>query len=277
MAVFTPVDRAALDAFLADYDLAPLTDFEGIAEGVENTNYCITTADRPYILTLYERRVRADDLPFFLDLMGYLADQGVPTARPIARKDGGVLGTLSGRPAAVIEFLTGKAVDVPTTDHAASAGAALARLHDAGQGFAEARTNDLGPPAWLDLLDRNRTGAGTVTPDLAPALAKQIDATLAVWPEGLPRGIVHADLFPDNVLFDGTDVTGLIDFYFACTDFLAYDIAITINAWAFDADGHFNPISRRQFLRAMKVSGRLRARNARPCPPSRAGQHCGSF
>ncbi len=239
MAVFTPVSARELTAFLEAYDVGRLERFDGIAEGVENSNFHVVTDQGRYILTLYEKRVAEGDLPFFLTLMTFLADAGVPTARAIRQRDGANLGRLCGRPAALIEYLTGKATDHPTPVQCRAAGATLGQLHVATGNFAGTRANTLGPQGWAALFKTTAPRAHEVDEDLAALLLEELEATTAAWPKDLPKGVIHADLFPDNVLFDGSGIGGLIDFYFACTDFYAYDLAVTLNAWCFDGNGGF--------------------------------------
>ncbi len=239
MAVFTHVTPRELEAFLAAYDIGTVRSFKGIAEGVENSNYLLKSDGGSFILTLYEKRVRAEDLPFFLGFMEFIAARGVRSARPLRTKDGATLGTLCGRRAALIEFLDGVSADPPSLAQTRNAGAALAGLHLAGKEFPGTRDNDLGPATWSELLKTAAPRAGEVQPGLADLLEKQLDETLADWPKDLPGGVIHADLFPDNVLFVGDEVSGLIDFYFACTDSYAYDIAVMINSWCFAKSGAF--------------------------------------
>jgi homoserine kinase type II len=237
MAVYTEVPAEALQVFLARYDLGPLVMAKGIAEGVSNSNFLIETGAGRFILTLYERRIEAADIPFFLDLMTHLADAGLPVPRPVPDRRGVLLQTLQGKAAALIQFLPGVSVTEPSPDHARAAGTALARLHQAGASFARKRANA------LDVAASRRAAAhlGERLDALEPGLAARVATSLAQlgrdWPKGLPVGLIHADLFPDNVLFLGTEVSGLIDFYFAATDLLAYDLAVLAAAWAFTPDG----------------------------------------
>ena len=231
MAVYTSIDAQDLDRFLARYGLPPADRFEGIAAGIENTNYRIWTDGQRLILTLYEGRTDAGDLPYFLDLMSHAAGGGAATAAALKDERGEMLGTLSGRPAALVEHLPGADVERPGPRHASAAGAALARFHLAVAGFAPKRPNALGPAAWYEaatLLDLDR-----VIPSIAAAAQSRIETLRSDWPQTLPTGTIHADLFPDNVLFHArTDtVSGIIDLYFACTDALAYDLAIAMAAW----------------------------------------------
>ncbi len=241
MAVYTDISEQDLVGFLADYDLgAPLV-FKGIAEGVENSNFLLETERGRYILTVYERRVRREDLPFFLGLMGWLAAHGFPCAAPAPDRHGRVLNTLKGKPAALVDFLPGLSVSSPTPRQCEEAGEGLAWLHLAAEGFPGRRPNTLGQASWAALFAPRRTAAD----DLEPGLAAVIDADLAdiarLWPRRLPEGIVHADFFPDNVFFAGERFAGAIDFYFAAWDALAYDLGVTVNAWCFEPDGAFDP------------------------------------
>jgi homoserine kinase type II len=240
VAVYTEVSDAALTAFLQAYEIGTLLSYKGIAEGVENTNFFLHTTAGFYILTLYEKRVRADDLPFFLNLMEHLADRGLACPQPIRNRGGQALGQLCGRPAVIVSFLEGVSVKQPNADHCRALGRALAGLHAAGRDFGMIRENNLSVQAWRPLFRSAEAQADGV----APGLAERIRADLAVleagWPSGLPGGVIHADLFTDNVFFIGEALSGLIDFYFACTDAFAYDIAICLNAWCFDPDGTYH-------------------------------------
>jgi homoserine kinase type II len=236
VAVFTPVTAADLAGFLMRYDVGTATSFKGIAEGVQNSNFLVETTRARFILTLYEDRVDLDDLPWFLALMTHLADKGLPVPRPVTDRDGIALQMLNGRPACMIEFVTGVSVSEPSPEHCHAMGAALGRLHTATADFARPRTNSLGVAAWPAMADRCDARFGEIDSGLAAIISAGLAATRD-WPHGLPGGAVHTDLFPDNVLFSGHDVTGLIDFYFACTDSHAYDYAVTHAAWCFSAAG----------------------------------------
>ncbi len=240
MAVYTQVDDRTLAAFLADYDVGNATSFKGIAEGVENSNYLLETTKARFILTLYEKRANPDDLPYFLDMMEHLAKHDIPAPLPIRDKTGDALRTLNGRPACLISFLSGVSVNEPSPEHSAALGAMLARMHIATRNFDQNRPNDLSLEGWKKLAQDTKARADEVAPGLAQLIADELAFLDANWPKDLPKGTVHADLFPDNVLFTGHEITGVIDFYFGCTDFLAYDIAICINAWCFDRDQQFN-------------------------------------
>ncbi len=250
MAVYTEVGEAELDAFLADYEIGEAVALKGVAEGVENSNFLLNTTGGQYFLTLYEKRVDPRDLPFFLGLMDHLAARGINCPRPIHGRDGKAVRTLAGRPAAITTFLQGLWPRKPTVKHCAPIGRGLAELHLAGRDFAIARPNALSVAGWRPLFDGARSHADEVTPGLAGELAAEIDFFEANWPKDLPAGVIHADLFPDNVFFLHDRLSGLIDFYFACNDFLAFDIAVCINAWCFEPDRSFNVTKARALIQA---------------------------
>ncbi|MCG8562095.1 MAG: homoserine kinase [Hyphomicrobiales bacterium] len=250
MAVYTEVSDDELAAFVATYDLGALWSFKGIAEGVENTNYLVHTEKGPYILTLYEKRVEREDLPFFLGLMEYLAAQGLPCPTPVRDRRGEMLRELADRPAAVIEFLEGLWVRRPGVPHCAALGRSLAEMHLAGLGFDRSRANRLSVGSWRPLYESFGCEADSIRDGLCDQIAEELAALEQAWPDTLPAGIVHADLFPDNVFFLGQEISGLIDFYFACNDMLAYDIGICLNAWCFESDNAFNITKARALLNA---------------------------
>ncbi|MGK6321128.1 homoserine kinase [Sphingomonas sp. DT-204] len=237
MAVYTQVSAEALAAFLARYDVGELVSAKGIAEGVENSNYLVDTTRARFILTLYEKRVAAGDLPFFFALLDHLAARGNPVPPGVADRDGRVIHELQGRPACLIKFLPGVSVSHPTAAQARAAGAAMGRMHGSLADFGPVRPNSLGVDAWPGLLAQ----CGRSLDEIEPGLYARIETALAEvcvqWPAGLATAAIHADLFPDNVLMLGDEVTGLIDFYFACTDLRAYDLAVMHSAWCFDAAG----------------------------------------
>jgi homoserine kinase type II len=240
MAVYTEVTDDALGAFLSDYDLGPALSFKGIAEGVENSNFLMHMQSGPFFLTLYEKRVKEADLPFFIGLMEHLAKKGVNCPQPVRNRRGEALGRLADRPAAIITFLDGLWIRRPTARHCASVGETLARMHKAGMDFEPQRPNALSIGGWPALLEAAQARADEVSPGLADEAASELAALQASWPGDLPSGIIHADLFPDNVFFLGNQLSGLIDFYFACNDSFAYDLGICLNAWCFEADASFN-------------------------------------
>jgi homoserine kinase type II len=253
MAVYTAIDEASLAAFLAAYELAPLVALEGIAQGVENSNYRLVTEHGRYILTLYEKRVRPQDLPFFLGLMDHLAARGVACPTPVHGRDGEALRALCGRPAALVSFLDGISPQRVQAGHCSALGRALAQLHLAGADFALERPNDLSVASWRRLFEACRAGADDLLPGLADEVARELDDLELAWPSDLPAGVIHADLFPDNVFFEGAELSGIIDFYFACNDIIAYDLAVCLNAWCFEPDGAFNITKARQMLAAYRA------------------------
>jgi homoserine kinase type II len=250
MAVYTEVTDEALAAFLADYDIGGMVAFRSIAEGVENSNYSLRTTSGDFILTLYEKRVDPADLPWFLGLMEHLARRGIDCPLPVQGRDGVALRRLSGRHAAITTFLPGVWPRRVRPEHCAPVGAALAALHVTGQDYAPQRPNALGPDGWMPLLERSRARADEVQAGLAAELDQALSGILAAWPHDLPVGHIHADLFPDNVFFLEGRLSGLIDFYFAATDILAYDVAVCLNAWCFEQDFSFNVTKARAMLSA---------------------------
>jgi len=240
MAVYTEVPDDDLARFIAGYDIGGVLALKGIAEGVENSNFLLHTEAGYFILTLYEKRVKAEDLPFFIDLMEHLSKQGINCPQPVRNRAGEALGTLAGRPAAIVTFLEGVGVNSATVQHCAAVGSALAKLHLAGADFSGKRINALTVHGWRPLYEAARERADTVTPGLETATREALIELEQNWPKHLPSGVIHADLFPDNVFFLKGELSGLIDFYFACTDFYAYDLAIGLNAWCFEKDGSFN-------------------------------------
>jgi homoserine kinase type II len=240
MAVYTEIGDEELRAFTALYDIGEVLSCKGIAEGVENSNFLLTTERSNFILTLYEKRVARGDLPFFIALMDHLAHQGVPSPTPVRARDAEALRELCGRPAAIVTFLNGMWPRRIEPFHCAAVGGALARLHLAGGSFAMVRPNNLSVAGWRRLYEACHQHAGELQPGLTAELGEELGFLEAAWPRELPTGIIHADLFPDNFFFRDRELSGLIDFYFACTDFLAYDIAICLNAWCFEPDLSFN-------------------------------------
>ena len=250
MAVYTEVTDEAVAAYVADYDLGSVVAFRGIAEGVENSNFSLRTTAGDFILTLYEKRVDPAELPWFLGLMQHLAAAGITCPQPVRARDGAALRHLAGRPACLTTFLPGVWPRRVRPAHCAPLGGALAALHLAGAGYAPERPNALGPSSWRTLLDRSLPRADEAQPGLGAQLSAALDRILAAWPADLPRGHIHADLFPDNVFFLDGQLSGLIDFYFAATDLFAYDLAVCLNAWCFEPDLSFNVTKARAMLRA---------------------------
>jgi len=250
MAVYTDVSDDELNRFIATYDIGALTSFKGIAEGVENSNYLVHTDTGPFILTLYEKRVRPKDLPYFLALMEHLAARGISCPLPVRDREGRILRKLAGRPAALISFLNGLWVRRPGIAHCAGLGQALAQFHLAGLDFAMTRENDLSLPGWRELFDEVSDHADGVIPGLKDEISRELDYLGENWTSDLPVGVIHADLFPDNVFFLDDRLSGVIDFYFACNDMLAYDVAVCLNAWCFEPDASFNITKARTMLQA---------------------------
>lgn len=240
MAVYTDVSFEELQEFLSGYDIGEPRVFKGIAEGVSNSNYFLQTTAGSFILTLYELRVEAEDLPFYLGLMQHLAQRGVPCPLPVRNRSGEMTGVLNGRPAAILSFLNGVSLRRPTPAHCHSTGAAMAEFHAGGADFTLHRDNALGPDGWRKLAQDCADSADTVVSGLRSIIHDELASLVPLWPETLPQGVIHADLFPDNVLFVNNRISGIIDLYFACNDSLAYDIAVALNAWCFENDGAFN-------------------------------------
>lgn len=240
MAVYTDVSAEDLAALIERYDIGALTAFKGIAEGVENSNFFLGTDSGQFILTIYEKRVSADDLPFFLGLMEHLAKAGVRCPTPVHDREKRVLQKLAGKPAAIVTFLPGLSLQRPQPAHCRALGAGLAKLHGAGLNFPLRRPNALSLAGWTKLFTSVGGVADTIAQGMSAKLAHALEALTKAWPNDLPSGVIHADLFPDNVLFLDDKVSGVIDFYFACNDLLAYDLAICMNAWCFEMDGAFN-------------------------------------
>ncbi len=240
MAVYTQPGDAELAGLLAEYEIGELRGLQGIQEGVENSNFRLETSRGRFILTIYEKRVDPGDLPFFLGLMAHLARAGLPCPLPIHTREGKALRSLRGKPAAIVSFLEGRWPRRITVRRCEALGTALAELHLAGQDFGLKRRNALDLAGWRQLFEGCRGKADRVAVGLEDEIAAELETLAAAWPTDLPRGVIHADLFPDNVFFEGDWVTGLIDFYFACNELLAYDLAICLNAWCFEHDQAFN-------------------------------------
>lgn len=243
MAVYTELAAETLEAFLGTYEIGALVSFHGIAEGVENSNFLLRTTEGDFILTLFERRVNASELPWFLGLMQYLASRGLNCPLPVLDRSGHALRSLADRPAAITTFLPGVSATQLDAGLCLELGKALARLHLAGEGYDAVRPNALSLAAWGPLLESCGDSGDALSSDLMAEVRAALHKVEAAWPsqEALPRGQIHADLFPDNVFFQNRQVSGLIDFYFACTDFLAYDLAICLNAWCFPDEQAFEP------------------------------------
>ncbi len=266
MAVYTDVSDEELQQFLGGYDIGALLAYKGIAEGVENSNFLLHTSAGFFILTLYEKRVAAGDLPFFLNLIEHLAARGLTCPQPVRGRGGEALGRLVNRPAAIFTFLDGMWIRRPNVAHCGAVGDALARLHLAGADFAMTRRNALSIEGWRSLFDAAGGRADTVQNGLSAAIGSELAWLERDWPRDLPQGVIHADLFPDNVFFLGDRLSGLIDFYFACTDALAYDVAICLNAWCFEPDHSYNITKGRALLKGYTRARKLNAREIAALP-----------
>jgi homoserine kinase type II len=260
MAVYTEISDDDLAEFIASYKVGGLLSYKGIAEGVENTNYLVHTEKGPYFLTVYEKRVAPADLPFFLGLMEHLAKAGINCPTPVRDAEGRMLRELAGKPAALVTFLEGVWIRRPQARHCWAMGQAMAQLHLAGRSFEPSRANALGIAGWRPLFATFRSRAEEVAPGLGATIEQELDHLEATWPASLPEGIIHADLFPDNVFFLGDTLSGLIDFYFACNDAFAYDIAAALNAWCFETDHSFNVTKGQALLKGYQ--------SARPLTPA---------
>lgn len=250
MAVYTEISDEELGRYLQAYDIGTLTSCKGIAEGVENSNYLLGTTKGHYILTLYEKRVAVNDLPFFLGLIEHLSRRGLNCPQPIHMKNGEILGELASRPSAIVSFLEGMWVRRPQVAHCEQLGTALAKLHEASEGFAIRRPNALSVEGWQTLWAQNIDQSDKVQAGLKGEISEELNHLVANWPKELPEGVIHADLFPDNVFFLNDQLSGLIDFYFACNDFYVYDLAICLNSWCFEQDGAYNVTKGRALVSA---------------------------
>lgn len=240
MAVYTEISASELSDFLEKYAIGSALSFKGIAEGVENSNYLLITDQGQFILTLYEKRVQPKDLPYFIGLMEHLSAHGLKCPVPIKDRNGNALSTLAGRPAAIVSFLDGICLTTPQAKHCNELGNSLAALHLAGADYPATRPNGLGLTAWRPLYEKCGSDTEQVQRGLSQIITEELEALETAWPEDLPSGVIHADLFPDNVFFINDEISGLIDFYFACNDSFCFDLGVCLNAWCFEADGAFN-------------------------------------
>ena len=266
MAVYTDIDDDELDAMLAAYDIGAPIAFKGIAEGVENSNFMLETTVGRYILTVFEKRVRAADLPFFMGVMGHLADKGFPAPLPVPARDGNALRTVKGKPAVIATFLQGMSPRRPSVGQCRAMGAGLARFHATVADFRIRRRNGLSLDAWPRLFEGHEEEADKLVPGLADQILGDLDALKKGWPKTLPAGAIHADLFPDNVFFLGDELSGVIDFYFACTDYLAYDLAVCLNAWAFERRGEYNLTKGKAMIAGYESVRRMEPREREALP-----------
>ena len=266
MAVYTDITDAELEALLESYDLGRPLSFKGVAEGIENSNFTLETEAGHYFLTIFERRVREADLPYFIGLMQQLAAHGFPCATPIPDRAGAVLTRVRNKAATIVSFLPGLSVRHPTPAHCREAGAGLAALHAAAAGFGLHRPNDLSVAAWRPLFLGRESAADALRPTLSTEITADLDALEQAWPTTLPAGPIHADLFPDNVFFSRGRFAGAIDFYFACNDALAYDLAVCLNSWCFDEEHRFQPDHARALIEGYESRRRLTAAEREALP-----------
>ncbi len=259
MAVYTKVSDSEAAAFLGAYDVGELRGLFGIKQGIDNTNFLLTTTQGRFILTLYEKRLRRDEIPFFAQLLTHLSGRGLPCPAPVPGRDGEVLRVLNGRPAMIVSFLDGATPNPITPEHCGEVGRGLAQLHRAGEGFPLERPNTLGQAAWAALFAKSEARTDEVRQGLGDVVRNELAFLSQHWPNDLPRGVIHADFFADNVFFDGAKLCGMIDFYFACSDALVYDLAITFNAWCFERDVAFNITKARALLRGYEAARPLSA------------------
>ena len=266
MAVYTDIDDAALSALLTEYDLGPPLAFKGIAEGVQNSNFLLETPKGRFILTVFEKQVKREDLPFFMGMMGHLASKGFPAPLPVPAKDANPLRTIQGKPAVICTFLQGMSPRRPDIDQCRAIGQGLARFHASLADFRMRRANDLSVGAWPTLWSGRQAEADALSPGLAAQIAGDLEVLKTSWPKHLPGGAIHADLFPDNTFFLDGKLSGVIDFYFACSDFLAYDIAVCLNAWCFERRGEYNLTKGRALLSGYESFRRLEPRERAALP-----------
>lgn len=248
MAVYTKVSESELSKLLADYSIGNAVQLKEIEQGIENSNYFLTTDNGKYIFTIYEKRVNQAELPFYLNLMDYLSSKGIPCPVPIKTKSGSPLTTINGRPCAIVSFLNGKSTKNIRNEHLEQLGKNMAKMHIASSDFKMKRDNNFSLSSWGDLFNSIKSRADEIKTGLASEIEQQLGYLTVNWPSSLYSGIVHADLFPDNVFFDKGELVGIIDFYFACNDYLMYDLAICLNAWCFENNNEFNVTKARTLL-----------------------------
>lgn len=250
MAVYTKLTNDDIRKFLAHYEVGALTSAKGIAEGIENTNYLLTVGTTRYILTVFENRVKPAELPFFMELTTWLADRGIPCPRPIKGKNGKNIYPLKGKSAALIQFLEGKGSPNITLYHMRQLGELAAHMHLAAENFPRKRANNLSLKGYKELFSKIEKKCDRIAPGLSKTIKDELAFLQKHWPKDLPSGVVHADLFPDNVFFKRDDLSGVIDFYFACNDFWMYDLMICMNAWCFNGVHKFVPSRAKALLQA---------------------------
>ena len=250
MAVYTNVSRNEVEHLLSSYDIGVLSDYSQIEQGVENSNFFLNTESNKYILTIYEKRVQREDIPFYLNFMEHLADHGFPCPLPIKNKLGENLSTIAKKPCAIISFLNGKAKQNIYNCHIEELGQYLANMHIASMNFNMKLENNFSLQSWFELFDKVKSRADEIKPGLSKYIDQQLSFLSDNWPDNIPTGIIHGDLFPDNVFYDKDKLVGIIDYYFACNDMLVYDLAICLNAWCFEAHNEFNVTKAKRLLRS---------------------------
>jgi len=257
MAVYTQVDSDMLAQFLTRYDVGEAVSLQGITEGIENTNFLLKTTKSQFILTLYEKRTKREDLPYFLGIMDHLAENDFPAPRPICDKSGAALQTLADRPACLISFLGGASAVQIEESHCAALGSLLGNMHQTLQSYKHKRKNEASLGGWIELASATKDDADHVMPGLQAIIQHELQFLKQNWPTDLPVGTIHADLFPDNILFTGSKITGVIDFYFSCTDMLAYDLAVCLNAWCFSTNHVFEAGKAKRLIEMYDICRRL--------------------
>lgn len=240
MAVYTKVSIQKIEQLLIKYNVGKLVSIKEIDNGVENSNYFLTTNKNKFIFTIYEKRVNPADLPFYLNLMQHLSKKNIPTPLPISNNEGQILSTIADKPCAIISFLEGRSIKKITNDHLKELGENLAKLHTASNDFKLTKTNDMSKEQWANLFSQIKENCNKIKPGIKDEITTSLKYINNNWPKSLPKGIIHADLFPDNVFFEQDKLVGIIDFYFACNDFYMYDLAICLNAWCFEHNKDFN-------------------------------------
>jgi homoserine kinase type II len=241
MAVYTHLSDEDMDEIAARYGLGAVTSWHGITEGIENSNYLLTTENQKVILTIYEKRLNTDDLPFFLGIKEHLAERGISCPLPLHTLEGHQTFAIYGKTAAVVSFLNGKSTSIIRNSHLTELGCAMAKMHLAAESFTLERRNDLSLSGWKKLIERINNEPEKIDINLKKYISDEYSFLENNWPDNLPSGVIHADLFPDNVFFDDNGaLSGIIDFYFACNDIFLYDVAIAMNAWCFEPRHDFN-------------------------------------
>ena len=240
MAVYTKLEHQEVRQFLEQYNINNFKDYKGITEGVENTNYLIKTSEQDYILTIYEKRVDENDLPFFIKLLSYLSENKFPCPKPIANKNNEKINRIKNKNAALVTFINGQSKNKITSEECFEIGKITAQLHEITKKFDINRKNNLSIENWESIFEKTIKQKIDLDESIIKKTKNYLNFLKDKWPKNLPQGIIHGDLFPDNIFFTNNKVSGIIDFYFACNDFFAYEIAICINSLCFDNNFTFN-------------------------------------